>query len=160
MKNRQLFLVLILVFVIAVSLTSWHCAKKENNLSNKENGKYSNEKVLLSFDSTLVETFYAKYPKLVTYKKQTTSLYKKNQYSFIWYDKKGRKETADVIYNKINNLFEEGLETKVPYKSELDAMFQKTTSKPNIAVELFLTNYFFFIQTKFCRDLTKQNQMI
>lgn len=161
MKNRQLFLVIILVFVIAVSLTSWHCAKKENNLSNKENGKYSNEKVLLSFDSTLVETFYAKYPKLVTYKKQTTSLYKKNQYSFIWYDKKGRKETADVIYNKINNLFEEGLETKVPYKSELDAMFQKTTSKPNIAVELFLTNYYFFYTNKVLQGLdeTKSNDL-
>ena len=92
MKNRQLFLGLILVFVIAVSLTSWHCAKKENNLPNKENSKYSNEKVLLSFDSTLVETFYAKYPKLFTYKKQTTSLYKKTNILLFGMIKKEEKK--------------------------------------------------------------------
>ena len=161
MKNRQLFGVLILVFVIGLSLTSWFCAKKENNLTLKTQSKFHPEEALLSFDSILVETFYAKYPKLVLYKKQTISLYQKNQYSFIWYDKKGRKETADVIYNKINNLFEEGLQTKVPYKSELDAMFQKTTSKPNIDVELFLTNYYFYYTNKVLQGLdeTKTNDL-
>ncbi len=89
------------------------------------------------------------------------SLYQKNNYDFIWYDKKGRKETADVIYNKINNLFEDGVVTKVPYKETLDALFQKTSEKPDIEVELFLSNYYFYYTNKVLQgiDDTKINEL-
>ena len=128
-----------MLFVLSVSLTGWYCVNKEN----KEIAVVRNKEVSfsLSFDSTLVVPFYAKYPKLILYKKQVVSMYQKNSYNFIWYDKKGRKETADVIYNKINNLFEDGVLSKVPYKETLDALFQKTSAKPDIDVELFLLNY-------------------
>ena len=95
------------------------------------------------------------------YKKQVVSMYQKNSYNFIWYDKKGRKETADVIYNKINNLFEDGVLSKVPYKETLDALFQKTSAKPDIDVELFLSNYYFYYANKVLQgiDDTKSDEL-
>jgi len=161
MKNKHFLGVFILVLAMGFSLTSWYCTKKENNISSKVNFKSQSKDVLLSFDSTIVETFYAKYPKLVIYKTQTISLYQKNKYAFIWYNKKGRKETADVIYNKVNNLFEEGLQINVPYKKELDALYLKNDSKPNVEVELFLTNYYFFYTNKVLQGLdeTKTNDL-
>ena len=148
-----------MLFMVSISLTSWHCANKESKKIAAV--KKKKEFFSLSFDSTLVETFYAKYPKLILYKKQVLSLYQKNNYDFIWYDKKGRKETADVIYNKINNLFEDGVITKVPYKETLDALFQKTSAKPDIDVELFLSNYYFYYTNKVLQgiDDTKSNEL-
>ena len=151
MKKEQLLGVLLVVFVLGFSLTSWYCANKEDQKSGRSTdaaGKFNSEKFSLPFDSTLVERFYAKYPKLILYKKQTDSFYQKNHYQFIWFDKKGRKETADVIYNKINNLSEEGVQTTVPYKGVLDALFQKEDAKFNIETELFLTNYYYYYTNK------------
>ena len=160
MKDKQWLGVLLVVMVLGFSLTSWYCAKKEEKAVLTKS-KFLTEDYAMSFDSAQVEVFYAKYPKLILYKTQAVTLYRNNQYNFIWYDKKGRKETAEVIYNKMNNLFEEGVQAKVPYKEILDGLFQKTTSKPNLDVELFLTNYYFYYTNKVLQgiDETKVEEL-
>ncbi|MEO0046025.1 MAG: hypothetical protein RL705_1216 [Bacteroidota bacterium] len=164
MKSKQWFGGFLLMMVLCFSLTGWYCANKDDTKTKTAtnlNSKFRSEDIALSFDSTQVAAFYAKYPKLVLYQKQAVLLYQKNQYNFIWYDKKGRKETAEVIYNKLNNLFEEGLLAKVPYKEVLDGLFQKTASKPNLDVELFLTNYYFYYTNKVLQgiDDSKTNEL-
>ncbi|MBP6558175.1 MAG: L,D-transpeptidase family protein [Flavobacterium sp.] len=151
MKKRSWFSGTLVVLLFGFSLSSWYCAKKEDSKSDDKliaQSKFHKEDFSLSFDSAMVETFYAKYPKLVLYKKQAVSLYQKNQYNYLWYDKKGRKETAEVIYNKMNNLFEEGVQTKAPYKEIFDGLFARTNTKPNVEVDLFLTNYYFYYTNK------------
>lgn len=159
MKNTRLYGLILIIFMVSISLTSWYCINKE--VKQITVVKKNKDSFSLSFDSTLIETFYNKYPKLILYKKQVESLYQKNNYNFIWYDKKSRKETADVIYNKINNLFEDGVISKVPYKETLDALFQKGFVKPDIDVELFLSNYYFYYTNKVLQgiDNTKSNEL-
>ncbi|WP_412464861.1 L,D-transpeptidase family protein [Flavobacterium mekongense] len=163
MKNRAWFIGLVLLVLLGFSLTSWYCAKKENVVKPSAEAKtqFHYEEVSLSFDSSAVASFYGKYPKLVLYQKQAVDLYRKNLYTYLWYDKKGRKETAEVIYNKMNNLLEEGLQAKVPYKEILDGMFPKTNTKPNVEVELFLTNYYFYYTNKVLQgiDSTKTEEL-
>ncbi|MFN4026151.1 MAG: murein L,D-transpeptidase [Flavobacterium sp.] len=163
MKNRAWFIGLVLLVLLGFSLTSWYCAKKENVVKPSAEAKtqFHYEEVSLSFDSSAVASFYGKYPKLVLYQKQAVDLYRKNQFTYLWYDKKGRKETAEVIYNKMNNLLEEGLQAKVPYKEILDGMFPKTNTKPNVEVELFLTNYYFYYTNKVLQgiDSTKTEEL-
>ncbi len=163
MKNRAWFIGLVLLVLLGFSLTSWYCAKKENEVKPSAEAKtqFHYEEVSLSFDSSAVASFYGKYPKLVLYQKQAVDLYRKNLYTYLWYDKKGRKETAEVIYNKMNNLLEEGLQAKVPYKEILDGMFPKTNTKPNVEVELFLTNYYFYYTNKVLQgiDSTKTEEL-
>lgn len=143
MKKAKGYGFLIIILVLGISLTSWFCDKKKDIAMTKKTSKFA-----VAFDSTLVTSFYAKYPKFILYKKQVVSLYEKSNYEFIWYDAKGRKETADVIYNKINNLYQEGIQTKLPYKETLDALLQKNTANPNIDTELFLSNYYFLYVNK------------
>lgn len=158
MKRAKGYGFLVIILVMGVSLTSWFCdKKKEVALTPKKKV----ESFVLSFDSTLVSSFYAKYPKLILYKKQVVSMYEKNSFDFIWYDKKGRKETADVIYNKINNLYQEGIQTKLPYKETLDGLLQKSVAKPDTDTELFLSNYYFFYVNKTLQgiDSTKMKEL-
>jgi len=146
------------LLALGFSLTSWFCDKKKSGgITNKNHPKT----LVVSFDSTLVTSFYAKYPKLILYKKQVVDLYQNHQYDFVWFDQKGRKETADVIYNRINNLHEEGIDAIVPYKETLDALFQTESAKPNIETELFLSNYYFFYINKALRgiDDSKLNEL-
>ena len=151
MKKLRVYGFLTIILAMSIALTSWYCdKKKEVAMVTKKKSSFT-----VSFDSTLVETFYAKYPKLVLYKRQVISLYQKNNYDYIWYDKKGRKETADVIYNKINNLYQEGVQAKVPYKEVLDGLFQKTMVKQDLDTELFLSNYYFFYVNKAVQGIDK-----
>lgn len=154
-KGYGLFMV---VFLLLVSLTSSFCDKKKDMAMVP---KKKAETLVVSFDSSLITTFYAKYPKLVLYKKQVVSLYEKNNFDFIWYDKKGRKETADVIYNKINNLSQEGVQAKLPYKETLDQLLERNNQKPDLDTELFLSNYYFFYVNKTLQgiDSTKTEEL-
>jgi L,D-transpeptidase YcbB len=144
MKKAKSYGFLMIIFVLSISLTSWFCDKKKGIAMEKR----KHATFAVSFDSSLITSFYAKYPKLILYKKQVVSLYEKNNFDFVWYDKKGRKETADVIYNKINNLYQEGVQAKLPYKETLDALLQKASDQPDIDTELFLSNYYFFYVNK------------
>ena len=157
MKKTGFYDILMIILLLSVSLTSWFCDKKKDSAMPTK--KASSNAV--SFDSTLVTVFYAKYPKLVLYKKQVISLYQKNNFDFIWYDKKGRKETADVIYNKINNLYEEGVQAKLPYKETLDNLLENDGFKPDTETELFLSNYYFFYVNKTLQgiDKTKSDEL-
>jgi murein L,D-transpeptidase YcbB/YkuD len=151
MKKTKGYGFLMVVFVVIVSVSSTFCKRKMDMLKvPKEPVSY-----ILSFDSTLITGFYAKYPKLVSYKKQVISLYIENNYDFIWYDKKGRKETADVIYNRLNNLEDDGVQAKLPYKEVLDRLLEKGGAKPDIYTELFLSNYYFFYVNKTLKGIDK-----
>lgn len=158
MKKARGYGFLMVVLVVIISLTSSFCDKKKEVAVIQ---KRKTNSFVLSFDSTLVATFYAKYPKLVVYKKQVVALYNQNNYNFIWFDTKGRKETADVIYNKINNLYQEGVQAKIPYKETLDRLIEKNGAKPDTDTELFLSNYYFFYVNKTLQgiDSTKTEEM-
>ena len=126
------------------------CHNKESNpLKGSPNHTTGNKAThLVAFDSTLIEAFYVKYPKLISYKKKVVEIYKKQGYNFLWMDRKGLKETAAVISNKINNLDRDGIASLVPYKPMFNALFQKQTNKPNLEIELFLTSYYLFYVDK------------
>lgn len=159
MKKAKNYGFLMIIFVLSISLTSWFCDKKKQ--TTVVTTKKASKSLIVSFDSSLVTSFYAKYPKLVIYKTQVVSLYKKNNYDFIWYDNKGRKEIADAIYNKVNNLYQEGIQAKLPYKESFDNLIQNASSKPNVDTELFLSNYYFFYTNKAIQgiDSTKTNEL-
>jgi hypothetical protein len=60
--------------------------------------------------------------------------------------KNGVNEFANVLYNKIINLSEEGIETTIPYKTELDQIYEsaKDAKTPNVSSELLTTSLYFF----------------
>lgn len=155
---RKLILCIVAVFFcflfVAVS------CKKEESSSSKPEGS-SNKLTPLSeipFDSTLVHPFFDKYPKLKKFEAEVDVLYKKQQYHYIWYDKKGITEVGSLLYNKILNLEEEGVQVPIPYKDKLDEIFQETNEKekPNTEDELLISSLYFFYADKVFKGIDPQ----
>ena len=117
----------------------------------------------IPFDSTLVSSFFEKHPLLQKYQLDVNKLYRKYDYHYLWYDKNGSNEFASVVYNKIINLPEEGIETTIPYQTELNLVYDsaKESTSPNTISELLTTALYFFYIDKVYHgiDAAKSNEM-
>lgn len=115
---------------------------------------------LKAFDSTLVAPFFEKYPQLAEYKNDVLAVYRKHKFDYVWHDSKGRKETAEVLYTRINAISSEGIFQKVPYKETLDALLLESL-KTNLNTELLLTSLYFFYTNKVLAgiDQAKREEM-
>jgi murein L,D-transpeptidase YcbB/YkuD len=147
--------IIIIVFTLLLTVVSCKKKSEKDAAGNQENVNTSGA---ISFDSTQVETFFGKYPKLKKYQADVEKLYRKHQYHYVWFDKNGINEFANLLYNKINNLAEEGIQTVVPYKDKLDEIYDDSedNQKPNIDVELLNSALYFFYADKVYHGLDVQ----
>ena len=150
-------IVLLTLFVFCSSLSMLSCKKKDDvNLKLPPTIHTSSKiKSLTPFDSTLVNTFFIQYPKLQKYQLETTEFYQKRNYQYIWFDTKGILEVSHMLYNKLNNMEEDGIKTTIPYKEKLDNLFQNTTENQKATVnnELLLTSLYFFYTHKVLKGI-------
>ena len=140
------------IFLVVALLSSCflfvNCKKKEPKVVAELELKFDQpDPELKPFDSTLVEPFFKKYPQLKMYQDDVMAVYRNHSFNYIWHESKGRKETADVLYNRINSIAEEGIVQKVPYKKEFDLQLQKSLAT-DLNNELMLTSYYFFYTDK------------
>jgi len=110
------------------------------------------------FDSTLISSFFKKYPKFNSYKPELIQLYRKHDYHYLWYDSRGINEFAGLLYDKVNNLDQEGVRIHVPYQEEIRNIFQDPDKreKSNVEVELLLSSLYFFYADKVFKGLDIQ----
>ncbi|MDD5150398.1 MAG: L,D-transpeptidase family protein [Flavobacterium sp.] len=157
--KKSIITILILAFVF--SLTSLSCNHKHENkikatiidlaVATNDVHKYSK----IPFDSTLVAPFFEKYPDLKIFESDVETLYRKHQFQYIWFDKKGINEVGDLLCDKINNLQEEGVQVVVPYKQKLGELYQLSieSEKPNLETELLISSLYFFYANKVYKGL-------
>jgi murein L,D-transpeptidase YcbB/YkuD len=151
---RKLIVPLVAVVLIAFSTCS--CKNKEA----EEKALAIQSAVLpegreIYFDSTKVALFFDRHPQLKDFQADVNALYRKHQYRYIWFDAKGIIEVGDFLYNKIISIASEGVSSSVPYRTQLDAVFQDTNSlqKPNTETELLLSSLYFFYAKKVFQGL-------
>ena len=84
MKSLQSIFALCVVLLLVAS-----CKKNDGQLSTKTKDR-------IAFDSTQVATFLSSHPEFKSFEPQFGELYKKHQYQYIWYDKDGRVDFAEV----------------------------------------------------------------
>ena len=147
MKNsstRIVFLSILLTFALSLI----QCKKKESKpLAKYELELNQPDPALKPFDSSLVAPFFEKFPELKLYKEDLMKVYRNHKFNYLWHDNKGRKETAEVLYNRINSISSEGILQKVPYKEAFDSMLIKS-SATDLTMELLFTSYYFFYTDK------------
>jgi murein L,D-transpeptidase YcbB/YkuD len=145
----------LLIIVFTLLITTVSC-KKKTTIS--ENQSDSNNLENASFDSTQVATFFEKHPKLKMYQKDVEKLYRKHQFHYIWFDKDGLNEFAGLLYNKINNFGQEGVQTVVPYREKIDAIYDDADDiqKANIDIELLSSALYFFYADKVYDGISTQ----
>jgi murein L,D-transpeptidase YcbB/YkuD len=150
-------LLLLVLFIFGYTLSMLSCKKKDDTSLNLPQTINASDKVksLTPFDSTLVSLFFKDYPELQKYQLETTELYQKRNYQYIWFDTKGILEVSHLLYNKLNNMEDDGIKASIPYKEKLDSFFQKATEnqKATINDELLLTSLYFFYTHKVLKGI-------
>ncbi len=109
-------------------------------------GNFSTQTKII-FDSTLLKSFIKKYPQLKQVENNLNSFYSGRNYAFAWYDDKGLIEQAANLYNRVENISEEGLPDKIPYKQEFAELMDNngidSTDHPSVPAELMLSAQYF-----------------
>lgn len=139
---------IVAAFSIISLLLIFSC--KKNKETEIINPTVAIEEFQNTFDSTAITSFFETHPLLKKHQTDVKNLYQKHQYHYIWFDKNGMNEFANLLYDKINNLDEEGIELKVPYKDQLEQLHTNSANnkKPNIETELLNSSlYFFYVTT-------------
>lgn len=114
-------------------------------------GNFSSQRSL-KFDKKLIDSFLLRYPQIKQYQKDIDTFYFKRNFAFAWYDKNGLIEQAANLYNRMENIGEEGLPDSIPYKSEFTELMKNealdSTNTANEFTELMLTaQYFIYART-------------
>ncbi len=97
------------------------------------------------------DTFFKKYPKFKKYRSITENLYTARNYSTIWYDDRSIDELGHLLYAKFQSMQNEfGLKSKIPYKEEIDQIFNETAAqKPSkMNAEILLTCMYIYYADK------------
>lgn len=103
----------------------------------------------IKMDSTKLTAFFGKFPDYKQFKPQLLELYKKHNNYYVWYDKDGRIDFAEVLYSKANRIDAEGVPTIIPYKAQIDKIFaENDNKKATLDNELLLSSLYFFYTKK------------
>lgn len=146
--NRKYVILIVGIALIGTTLLLWKCkANTPNVVENLELKLDAADPELKPFDSTSIKDFFEKFPELKVYQNDVLMAYKNHAFNYLWHDSKGRKETAEVLYNRVNSIAEEGVLQELPYKSDFDERIHHST-KTDLTNELFLTSYYFFYTDK------------
>jgi murein L,D-transpeptidase YcbB/YkuD len=114
----------------------------------KNDGQLSTEtKDRIAFEPAQIDAFLSKHPEFSNYKPQFDELYQKHHFNYVWYDKDGRVDFAEVLYNRMNQMDADGVTTSIPYKSQIDQIFSDDT-KARIDNELLISAMYFFYAQK------------
>ena len=107
------------------------------------------------FEKTVLSAFFKKYPYLQPYQSEVNSLYKKRKYNWIWHDNEGLIEFANLLYLKITRLEEEGLESTLAYKDEIDGIFDGESNKKlsKTDTEIFLSSMYVYYAQKVVKGI-------
>ena len=160
-KTISLLTKIIVVFLLLI--VSCHNNIKDNQTILKKPGLIHNKVAVITFDSTLVASFFDQHPNFKKFEKEVIVLYQKQHYNYIWFDQKGIKEVGYLLYNKVTDLSSEGISATIPYQNQLETVFQEENNDetPEIKSELLISCMYFYYTNKVFKGLAieKSNEL-
>lgn len=129
--------------IIAISFLGFSFNSFPEKSEMKETAKNA---FIITIDATSINAFFKKYPKLKKYQKEVEDVYKAKQYKSIWYDNDKITEFGALLYQKVNVLKDQGIDSKMPYKEIIDQAFNESDNidPPQVDTELLLTSMYIF----------------
>lgn len=160
MKKTHLFFAGIILFL---ALANGGCISNERRNAAKAMALHLrgaiNQHSDRPFDSNLLTRFYRLYPALYKYQKDVAEVYRQHHFNQIWYDKRGVVEFGQILYNKVNELKEEGVPSIFPYQDEIDGVFdnEKENHLSHGEIEIMLTNMYIFYAKKVYKGINEDS---
>lgn len=142
------------IIVLAGIIAFTSCKKDKEDIATAEVHTEYNP---VPLDSTRIDAFFAEHKDFKEFQPEVEELYKKHNYHYIWHDKKGLIEFAEVLYDRANQLTAEGLPAKLPYEQRLGEIFHgRGTDKPELNDELMISSMYFYWVHKVYKGLDIQ----
>ncbi|KGO95007.1 L,D-transpeptidase family protein [Flavobacterium subsaxonicum] len=143
---KRLSILTLLIFGLSISNIS--CKKDKGDATNSTE-VHDHEDGNIAIDTTQFAAFFTKHPEYKAYQGEVGKLYQKHNH-YIWHEKRGFVEFAEVLYNRVNQIGAEGVTTKVPYKAEIDELFENSGrgEKPDVNSELLISSMYFYYADK------------
>ena len=129
------------------------------NIDRSIPGSFSTQ-TKIRFDSSQVKIFLDSFSKFKIFEKDIYSFYKNRNFSYAWFDANGMIEPANNLYNRIQNINEEGLPNRLPYKEAFTNLIEliANESNPSASLELMLTSQYLVYANSVWKGL-KEKQM-
>jgi len=140
---------LMIALFLGLTLTTVSCKKNKDGEASSSTEVHEHDGKDIPIDPAGFDPFFAKFPEYKEYEKEIRELYQKHDH-YIWHEKNGFIEFAEVLYNRVNQLNAEGLPSKVPYKKNLDELFvdEGRGDKPTMESELLISSMYFYYAKK------------
>ncbi len=123
-------------------------------------GNFSTQQKL-KFDSTDIIKFLDSFPQFKIFNKEINSFYINRSYAYAWYDENGMIEPAHNLFNRIQNISEEGVPDMVPYKDRfinlIDSAVGNDSASP--VLELMLTSQYFAYAKRVWQGLDEKESL-
>lgn len=172
MLNKNFVTIYIIAFFAGILFTNCNNNATSTTISNKDTlpkipfkemgieGSFSTQ-TTLTLDSTVIQSFLDSFPKFKTFEKDIATFYKTRKYAYAWYDGNGMIEPANNLFNRIQNISDEGLPDKVPYKKDFTVLMEKEegTDKIATATELMLTAQYLFYAKSVWQGLNEKQSL-
>lgn len=134
------------VFIINLFFTTASCQNK--SVPYYGNGDIKKDSVKVSQpDSLQLDNFIQTHPEILEFSAELKELYKKRNYQYIWFDNKGLTEFANAIYNRANQIGDDGIAVELPYKKQLDTVFSAQSQSVHKPESDFLISTLYLLYT-------------
>jgi murein L,D-transpeptidase YcbB/YkuD len=123
-------------------------------------GSFSSQ-TKIKFDSTNIKIFLDSFPKFKPFEKDIRNFYVSRNFAYAWYDENGLIETANNLFNRVQNIKEEGVPDTVPYKTEFILLMETAVGNDSLAppLEMMLTAQYFAFAKKVWEGLDEKQTL-
>lgn len=150
------FVLSIVVILCGVSVTTFYRNQNANLTAEvfsiaKKIQEYAFGKPEITVNKAILTGFFNKYPEIKKYQSEVSLLYKKRNYKSIWYNDERIIELAAILYAKVNQLEQEGLQSNFPCQDKIDGIFDIKSTTANLSqtdTELLLSSMYVFYAKK------------
>lgn len=131
------------------------CKKNDGKLSEDPKDRYA-------INMAQADAFFARHTDFKPYAADIRKLYAKHNNKMIWYDKDGRVDFAEVLYDKALQIETEGVPESLPHEAEFQELFsERDTKKPSVEDELLISSlYFFYVKKVYAGIDTRQSRSL
>ncbi|MFE3847185.1 L,D-transpeptidase family protein [Flavobacterium sp. LB3P45] len=152
---RKYFLSIV-VIVCGVSVTTIYRNRNENLTAKvfsiaKNIQEYTFGKPEITVNKAIITDFFKKYPEIKKYQYHVNAVYKKRNYKSIWYEDNRIIDLASMLYAKVNQLEEDGIDSKFPCQDKIEGILdtKSITANPSETdTELLLSSMYVFYAKK------------
>ncbi|MFM1969848.1 MAG: hypothetical protein RL152_1225 [Bacteroidota bacterium] len=149
MKSWTLALTLISTFLIS------SCKFFESNSTNHFSAIYSDtvpatlvagsfiENSNIAIDSLFIKRFFSLYPELNQYQDEIFQFYNTRSFELAWHDSTGRIEAFQILFNRVMQMEENGLNEQIPYLEDFKRFANKEKNDSTEFVDLMQTAQYF-----------------